>query len=331
MSRLAIFDCDGTLVDSQANICRAMVDSGATIHAALTRTLEAHGLAVPPARQARRVIGLSLAQAFALLVPGAAAGEIEALAATYRRTFQALRAAGQVEEPLFEGVAALIEAMAADGWRLAVATGKSDRGLAHCLAANGIGARFVSLQTADRHPSKPHPAMALAAMAEAGAEPAATVMIGDTGWDMGCARAAGLSPGASVSESAGGGDRRDRSRLGLSRRGRIAPRRRALRRRGTGRRARAGAVVGRGRSMSEEPPRTGVPSAEEEALWRRRFGMFALLRLSGLALILGGIAVGLSDLVRPGGWPLLGGALAVAGLVVGTVLPRFARRRWEKL
>ena len=83
--------------------------------------------------------------------------------------------------------------------------------------------------------------------------------------------------------------------------------------------------------MSEEPPRTGVPSAEEEALWRRRFGMFALLRLSGLALILGGIAVGLSDLVRPGGWPLLGGALAVAGLVVGTVLPRFARRRWEKL
>ena len=181
MSRLAIFDCDGTLVDS-----------GATIHAALTRTLEAHGLAVPPARQARRVIGLSLAQAFALLVPGAAAGEIEALAATYRRTFQALRAAGQVEEPLFEGVAALIEAMAADGWRLAVATGKSDRGLAHCLAANGIGARFVSLQTADRHPSKPHPAMALAAMAEAGAEPAATVMIGDTGWDMGCARAAGI-------------------------------------------------------------------------------------------------------------------------------------------
>ena len=51
--------------------------------------------------------------------------------------------------------------------------------------------RFVTLQTADRNPSKPHPAMALAAMAEAGASPDATVFIGDTGWDMGCARAAG--------------------------------------------------------------------------------------------------------------------------------------------
>jgi phosphoglycolate phosphatase len=73
-----------------------------------------------------------------------------------------------------------------------VATGKSDRGLRHCLAAHGLGDRFVSLQTADRHPSKPHPAMALAAMAEAGAVPANTVMIGDTGWDMGCARGAGI-------------------------------------------------------------------------------------------------------------------------------------------
>jgi phosphoglycolate phosphatase len=72
-----------------------------------------------------------------------------------------------------------------------VATGKSLRGLHHCLASHGLAGRFVTLQTADTNPSKPHPAMAQAAMAEAGAEPATTIFIGDTGWDMGCARAAG--------------------------------------------------------------------------------------------------------------------------------------------
>jgi phosphoglycolate phosphatase len=181
MTKLAISDCDGTLVDS-----------GSTIFAALRLALEAHGRPVPPAREARRVVGLSLFEAFEMIVPGASVDEVDAMSATYRRAFQDMRVRGEVEEPLFEGIAELIEAMVADGWALAVATGKSDRGLRHCLAAHGLGDRFVSLQTADRHPSKPHPAMALAAMAEAGAKPARTVMIGDTGWDMGCARGAGI-------------------------------------------------------------------------------------------------------------------------------------------
>ena len=181
MTKLAIFDCDGTLVDS-----------GATIFSALKLALEAHGRTVPPPSEARRVVGLSLFEAFEMIVPGGSADEIDTMSATYRRAFQDMRARGQVEEPLFEGIAELIEAMEADGWALAVATGKSDRGLRHCLAAHGLGDRFVSLQTADRHPSKPHPAMALAAMAEAGADPAMTVLIGDTGWDMGCARGAGV-------------------------------------------------------------------------------------------------------------------------------------------
>ncbi len=181
MTKLAIFDCDGTLVDS-----------GATIFSALKLALEAHGRTVPPPSEARRVVGLSLFEAFEMIVPGASADDIDTMSATYRRAFHDMRARGEVEEPLFEGIAELIEAMAADGWALAVATGKSDRGLRHCLAAHGLGDRFVSLQTADRHPSKPHPAMALAAMAEAGADPTRTVMIGDTGWDMGCARGAGI-------------------------------------------------------------------------------------------------------------------------------------------
>ena len=181
MIRLAIFDCDGTLVDS-----------GATIYAALTESLVAHGRPVPPPREARRVVGLSLLQAFEMLVPDAAADEVEGLSESYRLAFQGLRAAGRVEEPLFDGIAELIDALDADGWLLAVATGKSDRGLRHCLDTHGLRGRFASLQTADRNPSKPHPAMALAAMAETGAAPESTVFIGDTSWDMGCARAAGV-------------------------------------------------------------------------------------------------------------------------------------------
>jgi phosphoglycolate phosphatase len=177
MNRLAIFDCDGTLVDS-----------GATIHRALERALSAHGFACPPPRIAKRVIGLSLEQAVAELVPE---GDQEAISRTYRDTFMAMRGAGDVDEPLFDGILDLIDMLEAEGWVLGVATGKSRRGLDHCLRLHGLERRFVTLQTADDNRSKPHPDMALAAMAEAGAEPRTTVSIGDTAWDMGCARAAG--------------------------------------------------------------------------------------------------------------------------------------------
>lgn len=176
MNRLAIFDCDGTLVDS-----------GATIHRALDETFAAHALDCPPRAEAQRVIGLSLEQAMAELAPEADHGQ---LAATYKDAFIAMRGAGMVEEPLFDGIAELLDALEADGWLLGVATGKSLRGLKHCLASHGLERRFVTLQTADNNPSKPHPAMALAAMVEAGAAPETSFFIGDTAWDMGCARAA---------------------------------------------------------------------------------------------------------------------------------------------
>lgn len=177
MTKLAIFDCDGTLVDS-----------GATIHTALGTALAAHGHDCPPQHVTRKVIGLSLDEAMAALVPDA---DHATLSQTYKDTFVAMRGAGRVKEPLYDGIADLLDAMAADGWLLGVATGKSDRGLRHCLGGHGLGDRFVTLQTSDRHPSKPHPAMVLAAMAEAGTAPGRTVFIGDIGWDMGCARAAG--------------------------------------------------------------------------------------------------------------------------------------------
>lgn len=180
MTKLAIFDCDGTLVDS-----------GATIYDALAETFAIHGDRLPPPNQCRRVIGLSLTEAMALLAPDADMAEHERLAETYKSCFIRARSEGRVEEPLYDGIADLLDRLEEDGWLLAVATGKSDRGLRHCLTAHDIHARFVSLQTADRHPSKPDPAMALAAMAEAGARPGSTIVIGDTAFDMGMAKAAG--------------------------------------------------------------------------------------------------------------------------------------------
>jgi phosphoglycolate phosphatase len=182
VNRLAIFDCDGTLVDS-----------GATIYRAVAETFGEHGMAVPPPRECRRVIGLSLTEAMAALVPGAGGDEHARLTETYKANFFRARVEGRVEEPLFDGISELLDALEADGWLLGVATGKSARGLDHCLASHGIAERFISLQTADRHPSKPHPSMALQAMADAGAAPETTVVIGDTSYDMGMARAAGAT------------------------------------------------------------------------------------------------------------------------------------------
>jgi phosphoglycolate phosphatase len=182
VNRVAIFDCDGTLVDS-----------GATIHRALSATFEQNGLKLPGPEVTRRVIGLSLAEAMAALLPDAGAEEHLRLAEDYKRAFWTLRAAGEVEEPLFDGVIELLDALEEQGWLLAVATGKSDRGLRHCLEYHGIDARFVSLQTADRHPSKPHPSMVERAIAEAGAAPHSSVVVGDTSFDMAMAVNAGAA------------------------------------------------------------------------------------------------------------------------------------------
>ena len=182
MNRLATFDCDGTLVDS-----------GATIYRALAETFRQGGIPVPDPSAGRRVIGLSLVEAMAWLVPEATTEESVELAESYKRNFMAMRAAGHVEEPLYDGVLELLDALEDDGWLLAVATGKSDRGLKHCLELHGIHARFVSLQTADRHPSKPHPSMVLQAIADAGAAPETSFVVGDTSYDMAMAAAAGVA------------------------------------------------------------------------------------------------------------------------------------------
>lgn len=182
MNRLAIFDCDGTLVDSQHNICRAM-----------EVCFSAAGLEPPERERTRRVVGLSLVEAMRAMLPEAPSDVHFSLAEDYKKAFQSMRAEGLADEPLYDGIVELLDRLEADGWLLGIATGKSDRGLALCLDHHGLLSRFTTLQTADRHPSKPHPSMIEQALAEAGADAEASLMIGDTSFDMMMARSAGVS------------------------------------------------------------------------------------------------------------------------------------------
>ncbi len=98
-----------------------------------------------------------------------------------------------MREPLYPGVLEALEALEAAGWLMGVATGKSHRGLIATLTGHGLHERFVTLQTADCAASKPDPDMMLRAMDAVGAVPGATVMVGDTTYDMEMARNAGTS------------------------------------------------------------------------------------------------------------------------------------------
>jgi phosphoglycolate phosphatase len=181
MKKLIIFDCDGTLVDSQANIIMAMNDS-------FTR----HNLALPEPHAVRRIVGLSLVEAVQALLPDADYNFQVSVAEDYKTAFHRLRGVGMVEEPLFPGTREILDALAEQGHQLGVATGKSDRGLGIMLQHHGLTGHFITLQTADRHPSKPHPSMIQQAMSDAGAHAADTVMIGDTTFDMAMAVNAGV-------------------------------------------------------------------------------------------------------------------------------------------
>lgn len=180
---LIVFDYDGTLVDSQHMIVRAMADGFA-----------AAGLAAPPAQDVRRVIGLSLEQACAALMldPGDAAA-VARVADSYRQAFLALRTRPDYYEPLFPGTREALMQLNQGEVRLGIATGKARRGLLASLERHGIGAHFSTLQTTDTAAGKPHPEMLNRAMSEAGAGPDETVLIGDTSFDMEMAGNAGVT------------------------------------------------------------------------------------------------------------------------------------------
>ncbi|MFN3716528.1 MAG: HAD-IA family hydrolase [Thiobacillus sp.] len=175
---LLIFDWDGTLMDSAGVI----VDS-------IQRACGDIGLAAPSDRASRQIIGLGLTQALQTLLPDLPADDYPRLVERYRHHYL-----GRDDDiPLFAGVASAIPELKASGFQLAVATGKSRHGLERALASSGLGEWFVATRCADQTHSKPHPAMVLELIAELDADPARTLVIGDTSHDLLMASNAGVA------------------------------------------------------------------------------------------------------------------------------------------
>lgn len=175
---LLIFDWDGTLMDSTGAIAQSIQLACADL-----------GLRVPPADEARQIIGLGLAEALHTLLPELASADYPRLVERYRHHFL-----GQDQTlPLFDGVAETIVALhEADYW-LAVATGKGRQGLERAFDQSGLRAFFHASRCADEGFSKPHPGMIRELMDCCGATPERTLMIGDTSHDLQMALNAGVA------------------------------------------------------------------------------------------------------------------------------------------
>ncbi|MBR9823092.1 MAG: HAD-IA family hydrolase [Rhodobacteraceae bacterium] len=182
--RLVIFDVDGTLSDSLGEIMAAMASAFDQIE-----------LTLPSRDDIKRIIGLSLDEAMPILAPEVPAGTHARLVTAYKEAYRLNRLqAGPEHSPLFPGMKELVLRLAGeDETLLAVATGKSRRGLEALLDVHDLRGHFQSIQVADDHPSKPHPSMILTALAETGVDPARAVMIGDTRFDIDMAQAAGVA------------------------------------------------------------------------------------------------------------------------------------------
>jgi phosphoglycolate phosphatase len=174
--RLLVFDWDGTIIDSAATIAECIRDASREL-----------GLEVPERERARHVIGLGLHDAMRLAVPALAAERYPEFVASYRKHFLARKDAMQ----LFDGMRQLLEGLA-KRYLLAIATGKSRRGLDHDLEFHSLKPLFAASRCADETNPKPHPAMLLELMTELEIVQTRTLMVGDTSHDLEMARAAGV-------------------------------------------------------------------------------------------------------------------------------------------
>lgn len=181
--RLVIFDVDGTLVDSQAHILGAM-----------GRAFAGEGLTMPARATVLGCVGLSLPVLMSRIAPEADTDVQTRLIAGYRQAYADLRAEGaEALSPLYPGARAVLQTLAErDDTVLAVATGKSRRGMAHVIEMHGLEGMFQSVQTADDHPSKPSPEMLRACLAETGTDAPDATILGDTAFDMEMGRNAGI-------------------------------------------------------------------------------------------------------------------------------------------
>lgn len=177
--RLCALDLDGTLIDSQHHIVAAM-----------TAAFRVEALPPPTAAMVREVVGLPLDRAIRRLAPQVRGLQLERVGQAYRDAYFDAKEGDGIAEPLMPGARAALDALEADGWLLAVVTGKGRRGLHEVLEAHGLLRRFVVLKSAEDGPGKPDPTLLLDAVREAGTSTGRTVMVGDTVFDMGMARRA---------------------------------------------------------------------------------------------------------------------------------------------
>ena len=175
---LLVFDWDGTLMDSAAHISAALQEAFRDV-----------GLSVPSTAAARHVIGLGLEDAMMYLNPALDRDRYGEVADRYRVHFLA----GDQSVDLFPAVAAGIPDLNRAGYLLAVATGKSRRGLDRSLSATGLGPYFHASRCADEGFPKPHPEMLQVIMEMLGTPPDRTLMIGDTTHDLQLAHNAGVA------------------------------------------------------------------------------------------------------------------------------------------
>ncbi|MBL0372734.1 HAD-IA family hydrolase [Rhizobium sp. KVB221] len=180
--KLVLFDCDGTLVDS-----------GRLIHEVMVRTFLHHGLERPDYAATKSIIGLTLDAAIARIMGhGEVDDHVLAMTRHYKDIYQPVRMEPEFQEPMFEGIADLLAALGArDDVLIGAVTGKDRKGLTHTAETHGFHTSFVVSRTASECPSKPHPAMVLECCAEAGVDPANTLVIGDAIYDMMMAKSAG--------------------------------------------------------------------------------------------------------------------------------------------
>ena len=176
--KLLIFDWDGTLANSIGRIVESM-------HVASTRS----GLQLCSDLAVKGIIGLGLPEAIRTLYPQIADDELVAFREHYADHYIALEAE---PSPLFDGVVQSLEAFRADGYQLAVATGKARRGLDRVLKAHDWEDYFDITRAADETASKPHPLMLEQILAHCGASPRQALMVGDASFDLMMARNAGM-------------------------------------------------------------------------------------------------------------------------------------------
>jgi phosphoglycolate phosphatase len=176
--RLLVFDWDGTLMDSIGPIV-----------ACTQAVFEDLGFDVPE-EKIRGTIGLGLRESIDFMVPGCTDAIFESVLESYRHHwFSTFR-----DRPvMFAGVEQMLQDLVREGWLVAVATGKSRRGLDHVLEQSGLQEVFHSTRTVDEAFSKPHPKMLLDILDDLGVSPREALMIGDTTFDLEMARSAGTA------------------------------------------------------------------------------------------------------------------------------------------